>query len=428
MFKRDKEKGGKQGQKGGKQSKKGGKQSKTAEKQADDAPSPPPPPPPDDDDDDIPPAPPNDEFVPDGDLEPEYEPPEGTEMTVIVPEDENGSVGLVVEEDCTIVSFTEDSTAEQAGIALGAVIIAVNGSPCRNKTQLIELLMSRPEDETDVEFTIVVPDPEPPPPAVVAPEPDTAHVETQGQNEHMQRNHPAKRVDKEKGGSDAAPAPGAPTPDANLPSASPANAVPHTVVPSAPEDPSTFKAMPEPEPEQLAAVKPSAATADHGHAANQPTREAPQGDLWEQLEAQALGQWAGGGDVALSRQKLEWNTGASWDGQTRDGWYEGTGRMTYHEGTQYTGTYLNGKRHGTGTARLANGDSYDGTWAFGQFHGMGRYRWANGDEYTGPFEYGKENGEGGLRVWVGEDGAEIGRYEGKHACDRNCVVCSEHCQ
>ncbi len=170
---------------------------------------------------------------------------------------------------------------------------------------------------------------------------------------------------------------------------------------------------PEPESEQVHQL-PAQGHTRTGHVGK--TAQQPAGapmDAWEQLEAQALGQWGSGTGAAPGVQKFEWATGASWDGQTRDGWYEGAGRMTYYEGTEYKGTYLNGKRHGTGTARMANGDSYDGTWAFGHFHGMGRYRWANNDEYIGPFENGKEHGEGGVRIWVDEHGAEIGRYEGE---------------
>jgi len=176
--------------------------------------------------------------------------------------------------------------------------------------------------------------------------------------------------------------------------------------------------VPEPEPEPEPEPQQQAVHLAPGHGGTQPQQQsagAPVGDPWQQLEAQALGQWGSGNGAALTTQKIEWDTGASWDGQTRDGWYEGSGRMTYYEGSKYKGTYLNGKRHGTGTARLANVDVYDGAWAFGRFHGMGRYHWVNGDEYTGPFENGKEHGEGGVKIWagvLGEDGGEKGRYEG----------------
>ena len=342
---------------------KNGKQSNregTADVGEHSAPPPPDGPPPvgppplgDEDGDDIPAAPvDNDEF--NADLEPEYDPPHGTEVTVVVPEDESGSVGMEVEEDCSVTGFTDGSTAKQAGIALGSVIIAVNGTQCRNKTQLIELIVGRPEEETDIEFTLVVPadvlaDLEPPPPP--------------------------------------------PPPPSSVPRAMVQTDAPAQL--DGPTQPPTFGLMPAPEPE-------------------------PEAHL-------PSGQWGSRTDAAPTVQKLEWRTGASWDGQTRGGWYEGTGRMTYYEGSQYKGTYANGKRHGTGTARLANGDSYDGTWAFGQFHGMGRYRWANGDEYIGPFENGKEQGKGGVKVWVGEDGTEIGRYEGKWACIHDVWVrCAFH--
>lgn len=335
-----------------KKGKKGDQPKHEAIDDAGDSAPPPPPegPPPSGDEhgDDIPPAPVDHDDV-NADLEPQYDPPEGTEVTLVVPEDETGSLGMEVEEDCTVTGFTDGSTAKQAGIALGSVIIAVNGTRCRNKSQLIELIVGRPDEETDVEFTLVVPadvlaDLEPPPPSAPLSSVPRAMVQTDAPEQFDEPKHPP-----------------------------------------------TIRPMPAPEPEPEAQVLPGS-----GH-------------------VYTPGQLGSRTDDALAVQKLEWHTGASWDGQTRAGWYEGTGRMIYHEGSQYKGTYANGKRHGTGVARLANGDSYDGTWAFGHFHGMGRYRWANGDEYIGPFENGKEHGKGGLRIWVGENGAEIGRYEGNCA-------------
>jgi hypothetical protein len=377
MFKRNKtggKKGGKKGQK------------------SDDAEGDQPPPPPPDEDDLAPPPPQDDyedDYEDDADLQPgvEYDPPEGTEFTVVVPEDEHGSVGMEVEDDCTIVGFTEGSTAKKAGVEVGAVITAVDGTQCRNKAQLIDLIVARPEEETELEFTLIIPElayaEEKPPQAPAAP---------------------------------AAPAALAPAP---APRATGHNDAPAQF--DEPMEPPPLDRRPEPEPEpepqprQEVHLLPAQEHTGTGQVGNRPqqTPDAPTGDAWEHLEAQALGQWGSGTGAAPSVQKLEWATGASWDGQTRDGWYEGAGRMTYHEGTEYKGTYLNGKRHGTGTARMANGDSYDGTWAFGHFHGMGRYRWANNDEYIGPFENGKEHGADGVRVWVDEYGIEIGRYEGE---------------
>eukprot|EP01045_Picozoa_sp_COSAG04_P020810 COSAG04_NODE_2175_length_4628_cov_4.893133_6_plen_166_part_01 len=137
------------------------------------------------DEEGVPPAPEDDDELsplPDDELDEDeeeifYERPEGEEVSILVTEDENGSVGLEVEDDCTVSGFTsDDSPAALAGIVENSVIIAVNGQDVRNKNELIEVLLSRPEDEEDVEFTLVLPPgAEPPaPPQDEAPAPAPA--------------------------------------------------------------------------------------------------------------------------------------------------------------------------------------------------------------------------------------------------------------
>jgi hypothetical protein len=53
-----------------------------------------------------------------------------------------------------------------------------------------------------------------------------------------------------------------------------------------------------------------------------------------------------------------------------------------------------GKPHGTGVYFDKQGFRYEGDWRDGRFEGRGRLQLPNGDEYVGSFRAGKADGEG----------------------------------
>lgn len=81
-------------------------------------------------------------------------------------------------------------------------------------------------------------------------------------------------------------------------------------------------------------------------------------------------------------------------GDLVDGVRQGYGRMDYNDGASYEGEWNYGASHGYGTYVWANGDRYTGEFSNGLCHGYGTFLWANGDRYTGEFNNGIKNGYG----------------------------------
>ena len=89
-----------------------------------------PPPPPDDDDDDDDEAPPP---PPDDDDE------QQTVVLVLTPQDGAG-FGMELDDDGTVMGVHEGSAAEEAGVALLSLILAVDGTEVASKAEIIEVL------------------------------------------------------------------------------------------------------------------------------------------------------------------------------------------------------------------------------------------------------------------------------------------------
>ena len=66
----------------------------------------------------------------------------------------------------------------------------------------------------------------------------------------------------------------------------------------------------------------------------------------------------------------------------------------YDNGAIYRGQFRNGLQHGTGTYTLPNGYEYTGQWVDGQIMGEGRATFPDGSVYEGAFVAGKPNGQG----------------------------------
>ena len=86
------------------------------------------------------------------------------------------------------------------------------------------------------------------------------------------------------------------------------------------------------------------------------------------------------------------------------GLYHGNGKITNNEGT-YDGEWKNGFFDGQGVFSWLNGNKYDGQWKNGIFDGQGVYTSANGDKYEGQWKDGKYQG-----VYTSANGD---KYEGQ---------------
>ena len=79
-------------------------------------------------------------------------------------------------------------------------------------------------------------------------------------------------------------------------------------------------------------------------------------------------------------QIITLSNGDSYEGEIRDGIFEGSGLYVWASGDRYEGQFLNDLPHGTGTYQWVDGRSYEGTFLAGKRHGIGVLTWSNGDK------------------------------------------------
>ena len=122
---------------------------------------------------------------------------------------------------------------------------------------------------------------------------------------------------------------------------------------------------------------------------------------------------------------LEFASGAFYDGQFKDGKYNGWGKYVFPDGKVHIGNFIDGLFTGSGMLKYPNGDEVSGNFKNGfasgrgtmyfssndaiytgeiltnRAHGFGTYENTNGSYYKGTFLNGKRHGEG---VFTGPDG------------------------
>jgi len=124
-----------------------------------------------------------------------------------------------------------------------------------------------------------------------------------------------------------------------------------------------------------------------------------------------------------------------YEGELKNGIYEGKGRFYHVLGLYYDGEYKNGKksgkgyykdsnmngqweyegewendeRNGQGTWRTFDGETYEGTWKNDKKEGKGKTVYPNGDTYEGDFKNGLGNGKGKI-TWSYHE--QYKEYEG----------------
>ncbi len=122
--------------------------------------------------------------------------------------------------------------------------------------------------------------------------------------------------------------------------------------------------------------------------------------------------WSGACEHGLAQGKgvLQWTRDGRptdrYEGEMKDGLYEGQGKIVYANRARYEGEFRAGERDGRGTYTFPSGAKLIGTFVEGRPHGHGAYIWTNGNRYQGPFRDNQRTGRGILMY------ADGGRYEG----------------
>ena len=97
--------------------------------------------------------------------------------------------------------------------------------------------------------------------------------------------------------------------------------------------------------------------------------------------------------------KMVWLNRNSYDGEWKNGVMDGEGTYKWLGGNIYVGHWSKGKQDGRGKFKFLNGNSYEGEYKDGLANGRGRFRWANGDVYDGPWRNELPNGIGTLKIY-----------------------------
>lgn len=137
----------------------------------------------------------------------------------------------------------------------------------------------------------------------------------------------------------------------------------------------------------------------------------------EPMTKQYKGQWRAS-DMTIWEGfgTIKFSDGNVYEGQTKNGLYNGRGRMTHVNGDIYQGFWKDGKANGYGVFIDVSGNMYKGEWVNDQQHGMGTESW-NFDriKYVGEFREGKKTGQGKFEFDGGyyEGEFEDGKFHGQ---------------
>lgn len=100
--------------------------------------------------------------------------------------------------------------------------------------------------------------------------------------------------------------------------------------------------------------------------------------------------------------------GDTYDGEWRNGLFEGHGVYRFNDKTEYRGRYRAGKRHGKGIEIFLDGSIYEGHYRMNKRDGRGIERYKNGATFEGNY---KNDARDGLGTYIYANGeAEIGGY------------------
>lgn len=114
------------------------------------------------------------------------------------------------------------------------------------------------------------------------------------------------------------------------------------------------------------------------------------------------------GESATSCQRVDLSNGY-YEGELKDGLFDGQGKLFFNDGSRYEGSFSNGKRNGHGVYCWPNGDRYSGNFENSKMAGYGAYYYACGDTFEGQWCNDRRNGFG---IYTYKDGGrEYGEYK-----------------
>merc|ERR1719221_2471598 len=123
--------------------------------------------------------------------------------------------------------------------------------------------------------------------------------------------------------------------------------------------------------------------------------------VWTSPSEQYSGQWCN--DQRNGQGRQTWQDGRVFEGQFKDGKFDGHGRMEWHMPTGlmvYEGQYVDDLKHGSGRYVWPDNRVYDGQWQRGQRGGRGTYSNSAGVKREGIWH------EDRVEKWLNEDGTE----------------------
>lgn len=108
-----------------------------------------------------------------------------------------------------------------------------------------------------------------------------------------------------------------------------------------------------------------------------------------------------------------YSNGTSYEGDYRNGLFNGEGTLTYSDGSIYEGNFVNGVIEGEGKYTTSNGDVYSGYFANNDYCGHGKYICVNGDTIEGNFEGSKLKGYASVKLCGEDEAKQISGYKAK---------------
>lgn len=103
---------------------------------------------------------------------------------------------------------------------------------------------------------------------------------------------------------------------------------------------------------------------------------------------------------------VTFSNGDRYEGEFKDGLFDGWGAYYYRNGDRYEGAFRNDMKHGEGTFTYKNGDRYNGEFRKDVKDGVGSLTFGDGNRYVGRFSNGMIDGKGVMLYAKGN------RYEG----------------
>ena len=91
---------------------------------------------------------------------------------------------------------------------------------------------------------------------------------------------------------------------------------------------------------------------------------------------------------------MRYNNGDIYEGDWKNNWRNGKGKMTYEDGEIYEGAWKDDLMDGKGKMTYKNGDIYEGDFEYNQHHGKGKMIYEDGDIYEGEWKDDLINGKG----------------------------------